>query len=84
MLNLTILVKFFPSQNKFESIASHDSLVNLSASLNSIAVSLLKIGNDLRMLSSGPRSGLGELVLPENEPGSSIMPGKNNPTQIES
>ncbi len=77
-------VKFFPSQNKFESIASHDSLVNLSSSLNSIAVSLLKIGNDLRMLSSGPRSGIGELVLPENEPGSSIMPGKNNPTQIES
>ena len=75
--------KFFPSSNKFESNASHDSLVNFSASLNSLAISLFKIGNDIRLLSSGPRSGLGELTLPENEPGSSIMPGKINPTQIE-
>ena len=57
--------------------------MNLSGSLNNLAVSLLKIGNDIRMLSSGPRSGIGELILPENEPGSSIMPGKINPTQIE-
>ena len=75
--------KFSPSSNKFESIASHDSLVNFSSSLNSLAISLLKIGNDIRLLASGPRSGLGELLLPENEPGSSIMPGKVNPTQIE-
>ena len=75
--------KYFPSKNKFESIAAHDSMVNLSAALNSIAVSLFKIANDLRFLASGPRSGLGELLLPENEPGSSIMPGKINPTQIE-
>ena len=83
--NLSKITKtnFYPAKNKFESISSHDSLVNLSASLNNIAVSLLKIGNDLRMLSSGPRSGLCEIILPENEPGSSIMPGKNNPTQIE-
>ncbi len=75
--------KYFPSINKFESIASHDSLVNISASLNLLSISLLKITNDIRMLASGPRSGLGELILPENEPGSSIMPGKINPTQIE-
>ena len=75
--------KYFPSNNKFESIAAHDSMVNLSAALNSIAVSLFKIANDLRFLASRPRSGLGELLLPENEPGSSIMPGKINPTQIE-
>mgnify|MGYP001216545025 FL=1 len=76
-------LKFKPSQNKFESIAAHDALVNLSSTLNNLAVSLLKIGNDLRMLASGPRSGLAEIMLPENEPGSSIMPGKVNPTQIE-
>lgn len=75
--------KYLPALNKFESIAAHDSLLNLSASLNSLAVSLLKICNDIRMLSSGPHAGLGELSLPENEPGSSIMPGKVNPTQIE-
>ena len=75
--------KYFPVSNKFESIAAHDSLVNFSSSLNSLAISLLKIGNDIRLLASGPRSGLGELTLPENEPGSSIMPGKVNPTQIE-
>ena len=75
--------KYLPVSNKFESIAAHDSLVNFSSSLNSLAISLLKIGNDIRLLASGPRSGLGELSLPENEPGSSIMPGKVNPTQIE-
>ncbi len=75
--------KFSPAPNKFESIATHDSLVNFSSSLNSLAISLFKIGNDIRLLASGPRSGLGELLLPENEPGSSIMPGKINPTQIE-
>ena len=72
-----------PAKNKFEAIANHDSLVNFSNSLNSIAISLLKILNDLRFLSSGPRSGLGEINIPANEPGSSIMPGKVNPTQIE-
>ena len=72
-----------PSNNKFEGIAAHDSMINLSASLNTLAASLLKISNDIRFLASGPRSGLGELILPENEPGSSIMPGKVNPTQIE-
>ena len=75
--------KYLPAKNKFESIAAHDSLVNFSSTLNSLAISLLKIGNDIRLLASGPRSGLGELLLPENEPGSSIMPGKVNPTQIE-
>ena len=76
-------IKYLPAPNKFESIASHDSLVSLSAALNTLSVSLLKISNDIRFLASGPRSGLGELQLPENEPGSSIMPGKINPTQIE-
>ena len=75
--------KYQPSQNKFEGIASHDVMVSLSSCLNNLAVSILKIVNDIRFLSSGPRSGLGELILPENEPGSSIMPGKINPTQIE-
>ena len=75
--------KYYPSPNKFEAISSHDSLVNFSGSLNSIAVALLKISNDLRLLSSGPRAGLNELTIPTNEPGSSIMPGKTNPTQIE-
>ena len=74
---------FKPAKNKFEAISTHDSLVNFSSSLNLLAVSLLKISNDIRFLASGPRSGLGELELPENEPGSSIMPGKINPTQIE-
>ena len=72
-----------PASNKFEAIASHDSLVAFSSSLNLLAISTLKIINDIRLLASGPRSGLGELFLPENEPGSSIMPGKINPTQIE-
>ena len=75
--------KYLPSINKFESNSSHDALVNFSSSLNNLAVSILKIINDIRLLSSGPRSGIGELLLPENEPGSSIMPGKVNPTQIE-
>ena len=75
--------KYFPAPNKFETIAAHDSMVNLSGCLNTLATSLLKISNDIRFLGSGPRSGLGELKLPENEPGSSIMPGKVNPTQIE-
>ena len=75
--------KYIPSTNKFESIASHDSMVHLSGCLNTLATSILKISNDIRFLGSGPRAGLGELILPENEPGSSIMPGKINPTQIE-
>ena len=75
--------KFRPSPNKFEGIAAHDAIVEMSGSLNTLAVSLMKIGNDIRLLASGPRTGLGELVLPANEPGSSIMPGKVNPTQIE-
>lgn len=69
--------------NKFEALAAHDAIVESSGALKQLAVSLMKIGNDVRMLSSGPRSGIGELVIPENEPGSSIMPGKVNPTQCE-
>jgi fumarate hydratase class II len=79
---LTGLV-FVTAPNKFEALASHDSYVELSGALNVLAVSLSKIANDLRLLGSGPRCGLGELHLPENEPGSSIMPGKVNPTQCE-
>ncbi len=74
---------FKTARNKFEALASHDSLVNLSGALNTLAVSLMKIANDIRWLGSGPRCGIGELHLPENEPGSSIMPGKVNPTQCE-
>jgi len=74
---------FWPSTNFFESMGSHDTMVEVSGALNTIAVSLMKIGNDIRLLASGPRSGLGELILPANEPGSSIMPGKVNPTQAE-
>lgn len=74
---------FTSAINKFESLASHDAMVEISGMLNTIAVSLNKIVNDIRLLGSGPRSGLGELQLPENEPGSSIMPGKVNPTQCE-
>jgi fumarate hydratase class II len=74
---------FVSAPNKFEALASHDTLVELSGALNAVAVSLTKIANDLRLLGSGPRSGIGELHLPENEPGSSIMPGKVNPTQCE-
>ena len=74
---------FTSAPNKFEALASHDAMVEISGVLNTIAVSLNKIANDIRLLSSGPRSGIGELSLPENEPGSSIMPGKVNPTQCE-
>ena len=80
--NLTRL-PFTSAPNKFAEMAAHDTMVELSGVLNTIAVSLSKIANDIRLLGSGPRSGLGELVLPENEPGSSIMPGKVNPTQAE-
>merc|ERR1711998_121267 len=75
--------EFVTSPNKFESLATKDALVNLSGALNTLAVSLMKIANDIRFLGSGPRCGLGETSLPENEPGSSIMPGKVNPTQCE-
>ena len=74
---------FTPAPNPFEAMAAHDALVELSGMLNTIATSLTKIANDIRLLGSGPRCGLGELMLPENEPGSSIMPGKVNPTQAE-
>lgn len=75
---------FKTALNKFEAMAAHDAIVQLSGAVNTVAVSLMKIANDIRLLGSGPRSGLGELCLPENEPGSSIMPGKVNPTQAES
>lgn len=71
---------FVTAENKFEALACKDALVHLSGALNTLAVSLMKISNDIRFLGSGPRCGLGELSLPENEPGSSIMPGKVNPT----
>ncbi|NYZ15746.1 class II fumarate hydratase [Azospirillum sp. RWY-5-1] len=74
---------FVTAENKFEALAAHDALVEAHGSLNTVAVSLMKIANDIRLLGSGPRSGIGELSLPENEPGSSIMPGKVNPTQSE-
>ena len=74
---------FLTGRNKFEALAAHDTLVEVSGVLNTIAVSSMKIANDIRLLGSGPRCGLGELRLPENEPGSSIMPGKVNPTQVE-
>ena len=74
---------FVTSPNKFEALASHDAMVEISGSLKTLAASLFKIANDIRFLGSGPRCGLGELILPENEPGSSIMPGKVNPTQCE-
>ncbi|QLY26637.1 class II fumarate hydratase [Bdellovibrio sp. KM01] len=76
-------IPFVSAENKFEALASHDALVEVSGALNTIAVSLMKIANDIRLLGSGPRCGIGELHLPENEPGSSIMPGKVNPTQCE-
>ncbi len=76
-------ISFWPSVNFFESLATHDAMVELSGALNTIAVSMMKIANDIRLLGSGPRSGFGELILPANEPGSSIMPGKVNPTQAE-
>ena len=74
---------FVTAPNKFEALAAHDAMVEMSGSLKTVAASLFKIANDIRLLGSGPRCGLGELVLPENEPGSSIMPGKVNPTQCE-
>jgi fumarate hydratase, class II len=74
---------FVTAPNKFEALAAHDALVEMSGALRTVAASLFKIANDIRMLGSGPRCGLGELILPENEPGSSIMPGKVNPTQAE-
>lgn len=74
---------FITAPNKFEALAAHDAAVEMSGALNTVAVSLYKIAQDIRLLGSGPRSGLGELSLPENEPGSSIMPGKVNPTQCE-
>jgi fumarate hydratase class II len=74
---------FTTAPNKFEALAAHDAMVELSGAFKRVAVSLMKIGNDVRMLSSGPRSGIGEIIIPDNEPGSSIMPGKVNPTQPE-
>lgn len=74
---------FVTAPNKFEALAAHDALVEMSSALKIVAVSLMKVGNDIRMLGSGPRCGIGELMLPANEPGSSIMPGKVNPTQSE-
>ena len=74
---------FVTAPNKFEALAAHDALVEMSGALKTVAASLFKIANDIRLLGSGPRCGLGELILPENEPGSSIMPGKVNPTQAE-
>ncbi len=76
-------LSFVTAPNKFEALASHDAMVEAHAALKTVAVSLMKIANDIRMLSSGPRSGIGEIHIPENEPGSSIMPGKVNPTQCE-
>jgi fumarate hydratase class II len=74
---------FRTAENKFEALAAHDAIVEAHGALKTVAVSLMKIGNDIRMLSSGPRSGIGEIYIPDNEPGSSIMPGKVNPTQCE-
>lgn len=76
-------IEFTTAPNKFEALAAHDAIVEASGALNTLACSLFKIAQDIRYLGSGPRSGLGELLLPENEPGSSIMPGKVNPTQAE-
>ena len=77
-------IPFRPAPNKFEALAAHDGIIEMSGAIKTIAASIFKIANDIRFLGSGPRSGLGELILPENEPGSSIMPGKVNPTQCES
>lgn len=74
---------FVTAENKFEALAAHDAIVEAHGALKTVAVSLMKIGNDIRMLSSGPRAGIGEIHIPDNEPGSSIMPGKVNPTQCE-
>ena len=76
-------LSFQTADNKFEALAAHDAIVEASGALNTVACSLMKIANDIRLLGSGPRCGIGELLLPANEPGSSIMPGKVNPTQAE-
>jgi len=76
-------IPFVPAQNKFEALAANDAIVESHGALKQMAVSLIKIANDVRLLASGPRSGIGEIILPANEPGSSIMPGKVNPTQVE-
>jgi fumarate hydratase class II len=76
-------IPFITAPNKFEALAAHDAMVELSSAYRRVAVSLMKVANDIRMLSSGPRSGIGEIIIPDNEPGSSIMPGKVNPTQPE-
>ena len=76
-------LSFVSAPNKFEALAAHDGLVNVHGAINAAAAGLFKIANDLRLLGSGPRAGIGEILLPENEPGSSIMPGKVNPTQAE-
>jgi fumarate hydratase, class II len=82
-ISLLTGLPFITAENKFEALAAHDAIVESHGSLKTIAVSLMKIANDIRMLSSGPRSGIGEIFIPDNEPGSSIMPGKVNPTQCE-
>ena len=82
-INKYCKIPFKPAPNKFAELAAHDAIVSMSGSLNACAVALMKISNDIRFLGSGPRAGYGELILPENEPGSSIMPGKVNPTQSE-
>ena len=74
---------FVTADNKFEALAAHDAIVETHGALRQLAMSLFKIANDIRLLASGPRSGIGEILIPENEPGSSIMPGKVNPTQCE-
>ena len=74
---------FITAENKYEALAAHDAIVETSGALKMVAVSLMKIANDIRVLASGPRSGIGEIIIPSNEPGSSIMPGKVNPTQVE-
>src|SRR4030095_2084366 len=76
-------IAFVTAPNKFEALAAHDALVNAHGAIRTLAAALTKIANDVRWLASGPRSGLGEIRIPENEPGSSIMPGKVNPTQCE-
>jgi len=83
--HIAVLTKlpFVSAENKFEALAAHDAIVEAHGALKTVAVSLMKIANDIRMLSSGPRSGIGEIFIPDNEPGSSIMPGKVNPTQCE-
>ena len=82
-LKKLLKLPFKPTKNKFAALAAHDEIVNFSGTLNTTAVCLMKIANDIRFLGSGPRAGYGEIILPANEPGSSIMPGKVNPTQSE-